>query len=81
MKLTVIGELACLEGKRVIQKEVRVYTINTDIEEYYGDFIEVEAQVFHPTKQIIEKLIGKTFQGEEYDTYVEINLNQLENGV
>jgi hypothetical protein len=79
MRLTIIGELAAMEGRRVIQKEVRVYTDNVDAYDETGALRQgQEERIYHPTKQIIEKLLGKTFQGEEYTTHVEINLNQIE---
>lgn len=79
MKITVLGESVAMEGIRLIRKEVKVYTVRYPLEETLGDYT-IEEKVYLPAKVLMDKLAGKTFEGEEFDTFVEINLNKVQDG-
>ena len=81
MKITVLGETVAMEGVRLIRKEVKVYTVRYPLEETEGDY-SVEEKVYHNPKVLVDKILNKTFEGEEFDTFVEINLNKpLDHGI
>jgi hypothetical protein len=76
MKITVLGETASMEGIRVIRKEVKVYTEYYPLEETEGDY-SVSEKRYLPAKSVIDKMTGKTFEGYEFNDYVEVNLNKV----
>ena len=76
MKITILGNNASMEGTRVIRKEVKVYTEYYPLEETEGDY-SVSEKRFIPTKLVINKIIGKTFEGQELENFVEVNLNKV----
>jgi hypothetical protein len=81
MKITVLGQTVSMEGVRVIRKEVKVYTEYYPLEETEGDYSVVEKR-YLPIGILIDKINGKTFEGEEFDTFVEVDLNKiLEDGI
>lgn len=77
MKITILGEMVATEGIRLIQKEVKVYTVRvySTVNEIGEEQFDLE-KVYHSTKALIDKIIGKTFMGEEFDSFVEIDLNE-----
>lgn len=75
MKITVLGETVAMEGVRLIRKEVRVFTLRYPLEEKYGDYT-VEEKIYHNPKVVIDKVLNKTFEGYEFDDYVEIDMNK-----
>ena len=79
MNITVLGESVAMEGIRLIRKEVRVYTVRYPLEETLGDYT-IEEKVYLPAKVLMDKITGKTFEGDEFDTFVEINLNKVQDG-
>jgi|GEM_PF-5533027 len=76
MKITVLGETVAMEGVRLIRKEVKVYTIRYPLEESEGDY-SFEEKTYLPFNLLINKIINKTFEGNEFDTFVEVDLNKL----
>ena len=76
MKITVLGQTVSMEGVRVIRKEVKVYTEYYPLEETEGDYSVVEKR-YLPVGILIDKINGKTFEGEEFDTFVEVDLNKI----
>lgn len=81
MNITVLGQTVCMEGIRVIRKELKVYTLIFPHEETEGSY-ENPRKTYLPTGLLIDKIAGKTFIGEEYEDYVEIDLNKIiDNGV
>lgn len=82
MKITVLGESVAMEGVRLIRKEVRVYTLKFPDMETNPTIHEVNNKVYHNPKVVIDKILNKIFEGEEFDTHIEINLNKpLDNGI
>jgi hypothetical protein len=76
MKITVLGQTVSMEGVRVIRKEVKVYTEYYLFEESEGDYSVVEKR-YLPIGILIDKINGKTFEGEEFEDYVEVDLNKV----
>ena len=76
MKITILGNNASMEGTRVIRKEVKVYTEYYPLEETEGDY-SVSEKRFIPTEAVINKIIGKTFEGQELDDCVVVDLNKI----
>lgn len=82
MKITVLGESVSMEGVRLIRKEVRIYTLKFPDMETNPTTHEINNKVYHNPKVVIDKILNKIFEGEEFDTYVEINLNKpLDHGI
>jgi len=76
MKITVLGETASMEGTRVIRKEVKVYTEYYPLEETEGNY-SVSEKRYIPAKSVIDKMTGKTFEGQEFENCVEVDLNKI----
>ncbi len=76
MNITVLGQTVCMEGIRVIRKELKVYTLFFPDEETEGSYENAE-KTYLPTGLLIDKIVGKTFHGEEYEDFVEVNLNKI----
>ena len=76
MNITVLGQTVCMEGIRVIRKELKVYTLFFPDEETEGSYEKTEKK-YLPTGLLIDKIAGKTFYGEEYDDFVEVDLNKI----
>ncbi len=76
MNITVLGQTVSMEGVRVIRKEVRIFTKYYPLEESEGDYSVVEKR-YLPSGVLIDRIVGKTFEGEELEDWVEINLNKL----
>jgi len=82
MKITILGETVAMEGVRLIRKEVRIYTLQFPEMEFNPTTHEVNNKVYHNPKVVIDKILNKTFEGEEFDTFVQINLNKpLDHGI
>lgn len=82
MKITVLGESVAMEGVRLIRKEVRIYTLKFPDMETNPTTHEINNKVYHNPKVVIDKILNKIFEGEEFDNHVEINLNKpLDNGI
>lgn len=80
MNITVLGESVAMEGIRLIRKEVKVYTLKFPEMEHNVSTHEIDNKVYHSIKTVIDKITGKTFEGDEFDTFVEINLNKVQDG-
>lgn len=72
MKITILGETVAMEGNRLIRKEVKVYTVWYP----HGNY-NVQEKVYHNPKNVIDKMLNKTFEGIELSTHVEVNLNKV----
>lgn len=80
MKITILGEKVAMEGVRLIRKPVKVYTVRYPLEETEGDYT-IEEKFYLPIDVLISKVVNKTFEGDELDNFVEINLNKpIEDG-
>jgi hypothetical protein len=76
MKITILGETASMEGMRVIRKQVKVYTEYYPLEETEGDYSVVEKR-YIPSGTVVDRMLGKTFEGQELEDCVEVNLNKV----
>ena len=76
MKITVLGETVAMEGVRLIRKEVKVYTLKFPDMETNPTTHEVNNKIYHNPKIVIDKVLNKTFEGYEFDDYVEIDMNK-----
>jgi hypothetical protein len=77
MKITILGNNASMEGTRVIRKEVKVYTLQFPEMEFNPTTHYVDNKVYQSTPALIDKIIGKTFEGQELEDYVEVDLNKV----
>jgi len=82
MKITVLGETVAMEGVRLIRKEVKIYTLKFPEMEFNPTTHEINNKVYHDSRTLIDKILNKSFEGEEFDKFVEIDLNKpLDYGV
>lgn len=77
MKITVLGESVAMEGTRLIRKQVKVFTYEDNVPLLFveGQGYRGGKKIYHDIKVVIDRIISKTFEGEETDDYVEVDLN------